>query len=166
MNQAAIDQLVRDRKLEERPSADDELAGYWANAVKAYHDALVSANSLEGRYERAYTAARIAATAAIRANGYRVKGTEAHHYVTFTAARHLTTGKLADAFVNTDQMRSLRHDIEYEYENDLDAETLEAALDHVEMVLQETCKYLRKAKPEMKQRFRQIKPRKNPNGSQ
>lgn len=161
MNKAAVGQLVRDRRLEAKPPTDDELAGYWRNALKAYQDALVTATSLEGRYERAYSAARIAATTVIRANGYRVKSAEGQHYVTFLAARHLSaeTSALAEAFLEADQMRSVRHEVEYEYENALDLDTVNAALDLVERVLQESARHLRQLRPDLKQRFRQIRPR-------
>lgn len=87
MNQV-IERLLRDRRLEERAADDDEIVGFWQKAEHAYRDARNVSNSLDGRFDRAYTAARIIAVAVVRDAGYRIRG-EAHHYVAFHAARDL-----------------------------------------------------------------------------
>src|SRR5687767_11050597 len=75
--------------LEERGAADDVVAAFWGKAIVAYNDARVASSSLDNRLLRAYDAGRIAALAIVRAAGYRTKGGEGHHYVTFDVARSL-----------------------------------------------------------------------------
>jgi hypothetical protein len=48
-------------------------------------DAQIQTVSAQGRYEFAYNAARLMATAVVRASGYRVIAKHGHHYYTFQA---------------------------------------------------------------------------------
>jgi hypothetical protein len=157
----AIDRLVSARQLEERAAGTDEVVGFWLKAIRAYNDARNASTSLDNRYERAYTAARLAATTVVRASGYRPRGGEGHHHTVFYAAQHLVGGEvaLADAFVQANAMRQVRHAIEYDFEDELETEDVEKALDLVERVLLSGADYLRSNRPDAKPRIRKIRPR-------
>jgi hypothetical protein len=51
-----IQNLVDAGRLSREPTADDEVAGLWTNAVQAFHDAQVDSISANGRLLRAYDA--------------------------------------------------------------------------------------------------------------
>jgi len=162
-----IQQLIADHKIEERSATDEEIAGFWSKAMVGYQDARITSISLEARFERAYTAARTAAVTVLRVHGYRVKGGEGHHYLAFYAANLLADqADLADAFVEADTMRSIRHDIQYGYEDDLGPEEMEAALDLVERVLDGAARHIRHRRPDLKNRIKIPRPRSRPQVSE
>lgn len=89
-------------------------------------DAQVGELSAQGRYEFAYNAARLMATALVRANGYRVTSKGGHHYFTFQAleASDPVFSTMAHYF---DQARDRRNDFSYDSPvvvSDTDAEDL------------------------------------------
>jgi hypothetical protein len=98
--------------LESRTVADEEVAAFWQKAVVAYDDARLAGSSLEARFLRAYDAGRIAAFAIVRSAGYRTRGGDGHHYVTFDVARSLVDDPdLRRALDEMSAIRSLRHDV-------------------------------------------------------
>jgi hypothetical protein len=147
------------RSLEERPASDNDVVTYWSKALRAFEDARHVGTSLEGRLLRAYDAGRLAALALIRAAGYRPRGSERHHCVTFDAARSVvSTRELADALLGINELRSVRHALEYEPEDDVDAETLTRATETARQVLNLGAKHLRSARPEAAKRIHLTKP--------
>jgi uncharacterized protein (UPF0332 family) len=156
---AVIEGLLRDRRLEAREADDDEVVGFWQKAEHAHRDACNVSNSLDGRFDRAYTAARITAVAVLRDAGFRVRG-EAHHFVAFHAARHLVEDvDLQQAFAAAEAMRALRHEVDYGYESTLSLQDVEAAVDLVERLFDRGARHLRARRPSAKQRIRIVRPR-------
>lgn len=123
-----IDNHLAGRRIELRPAKDSEVLGFWAKATTAYGDAMNASSSLENRLLRAYDAARIAALALVRDAGYRTRGSESHHYVTFDIARSLVTdSELRSALADMDGLREVRHAVEFEAEDDVDEATVKNA---------------------------------------
>jgi hypothetical protein len=148
------------RRLEERAADDAEVLGFWRKALQAYGDARNASASLENRFLRAYDAGRIAALAIVRAAGYRAKGSESHHFVTFDVARSLVGDVgLASALNEMNGLRTLRHTVEYEPEDDVHADAVDAAVHVAEKVIDLGAKHLREARPSLGKRIRMVKPR-------
>jgi len=80
--------MVESRELEEAKSPDAEVAARWRKAVQTYSDAERDLLSPDSRLTPYYQAGPQAATALVRAAGYRVLGTD-HHRHTFEALRAL-----------------------------------------------------------------------------
>ena len=156
---ATIQNHLASRSLEVRPASDNDVVTYWSKALRAFEDARQVSTSLEGRLLRAYDAGRLAALALIRAAGYRPRGSERHHYVTFDAARSIaSTRELADALLGIDELRSVRHALEYEPEDDMDAETVARAIETGGRVINLGAKHLRAARPAAAKRIHLVKP--------
>lgn len=154
-----IQNHLASRSLEERPASDNDVVTYWSKALRAFDDARQVSTSLEGRLLRAYDAGRIAALALIRAAGYRPRGAERHHYVTFDAARSIaSTRELADALLGIDELRSVRHAVEYEPEDEVDAETVARAIAAARQVILLGARHLRAARPDAAKRIHLVKP--------
>jgi hypothetical protein len=110
--------------------------GFWKKALVARADAANMTSSLENRLLRAYDAARLAAMAIVRAAGYRTRGSDGHHYVTFEVARSLVTDSdLRRALDTMNSLRKVRHEVEYESEGDVSEKTLASALKGAEQVI-------------------------------
>jgi uncharacterized protein (UPF0332 family) len=155
----AIEGLLRDKRLEQREAEDDEIVGFWQKAEHAYRDARNTSISLEGRFDRAYTAARIIAVAVLRDAGYRIRG-EAHHFVAFYAAQNLVdNAELRKAFAAAEGMRALRHEVDYGYEQTLNSSDVEAAVDLLDRLFDQVARHLRTRRPAAKKRIRIQKPR-------
>jgi hypothetical protein len=157
---ATIDRYRADGRLEERPAADDEVLGFWRKALEAYEDARNASSSRDNRFLRAYDACRIAAYALVRAAGYRVKSGEGHHYITFDVARSLAIeAQLATALFEANGLRTLRHEVEYDYEDEVDAEVVAKAGHVAERVINLGAKHLRAARASLGKRVKMVKPR-------
>jgi hypothetical protein len=155
---ATIQNHLGSRSLEERPASDNDVVTYWIKAIRAFDDARQVGTSQEGRLLRAYDAGRLAALALIRAAGYRPRGAERHHYVTFDAARSIaSTRELADALLGIDELRSVRHALEYEPEDEVDAETVTRAIDTARQVINLGAKHLRAARPNAARRIHMVR---------
>jgi hypothetical protein len=109
----------RSEALEERFD-NSELAGLWARALSAWHDAGVTGLSTEGAFIRAYDAARQAAVTVLAAHGLRVKSGPGHHYITFYALGALEVLELSDFGTEFEAVRNSRHLAAYEAELDPD----------------------------------------------
>lgn len=157
---STVQQHLEARRLEERPAADDEVLGFWRKALQAYGDARNASASLENRFLRAYDAGRIAALSIVRAAGYRAKGSESHHFVTFDVARSLVEDAgLASALNEMNGLRTLRHAVEYEPEDEMDVEPVAAAVRVAEKVINLGAKHLRGVRPSLGRRIRMVGPR-------
>ena len=136
MKQHRIDRLLESRGLEEVPADDAEVAGIWSAALREWSDASIPGLSVPGAFLHVYQAAFRAATAMVRASGYRVRGAVgSHHYATFYAVAALGSDELeriADAMQN---VRGGRHTALYGDEEELEAEDLAAAREQVARLL-------------------------------
>lgn len=70
--------------------------------------------SPQGRYEFAYNAARLIATFAVRASGYRMTAKNGYHYYTFRALEAADPNEFGKAAMYFDAARSKRNDFSYE----------------------------------------------------
>jgi hypothetical protein len=138
------------RRLEAWPADDDEVLGFWKRALIARADAGNASSSPENRLLRAYDAARIAALAIIRAAGYRTRGAESHHFITFDVARSVVRDAgLRNALATMNSLRKVRHEIEYEAEGELDESTVAQAVAVAEQVISEGAQHLRAQRPNL-----------------
>lgn len=76
-------------------------------------DAHVIGISAQGRYEFAYNAARLMATMAIRANGYRVVAKNGHHFFTFQALQ-ASAPNFVKMAIYLDSARDKRNEFSYD----------------------------------------------------
>ena len=144
--------------LEARPSDDDEVAAFWRKALVAYDDSRLASSSLESRLLRAYDAGRIAAFAIVRSAGYRTRGGEGHHYVTFDVARSLVDDPdLRNALDEMSGVRTLRHAVEYEPEDDVDLETVATAAGVAARIINSGAQHLRARHPAVKARIKKVR---------
>lgn len=136
------------RRIEQRPALDEEVQGFWSKALTAYADAMNPSSSVENRLLRAYDAARIVALAIVREAGYRMRGAESHHYVTFDVARSVVAEPdLRRALARMDGLRKVRHAVEYEAEDEVDEPLMEDACRIAEQVLRLGADYIQAARP-------------------
>ncbi len=133
-----IERLLEARNLEEVPADDAEVVAIWAAALREWSDAAVPGLSVAGAFTHVYQAAFRAATAVLRAAGYRARGAlGGHHYVTFYAIGGLgdeTIERLGDTLQN---IRGGRHTALYGDEDELSPDDLENARRHVSQLLDE-----------------------------
>ena len=146
--------------LEARAAGDHEIASFWSKAHVAHADARNASSSPDNRLLRAYDAGRIAATAIIRAGGFRVKSGEGHHFVTFDVARSLVTEPaLRTALDEMSALRTQRHALEYEPEDEIDMSTVEHAVGVATRIINTGADHLRGTRPAARARFAKVKSR-------
>jgi len=149
-----IERLIEAHSLEEEVADDAEVAAIWAAALREWSDASVPGLSVAGAFTHAYQSGFRAATAVVRAAGYRPRGAVGgHHYITFYAA-----GALGDEEMEriTDALQSIRggrHMALYGDEEELEPEDLEGARVHVSRRLQEVHRWLVAARPTLAARI-------------
>jgi hypothetical protein len=129
-----IQNLVDAGRLAREPAPDDEIAGLWANAVQAFHDASADRVSANGRLVRAYDAGRIAAAAIVRSRDLRVRAAN-HHELTLAVAALVSGADLAKAFNEMDGVRRLRADLEYGWQAGASDADVQRALTVVRRIL-------------------------------
>src|SRR4051794_37929115 len=138
--------LLTARRVAREPSSRQELDEIRAMIATNLKDANVPGLSAQGRYEFAYNAARLVATLAVRAAGYRVIAKNGHHYFTFQGLE--TADK---AFVKTaayfDSARTKRNDFSYDAPVEVaESEALEL-IDTVRKFLQQVEAWVRARDP-------------------
>jgi hypothetical protein len=84
-------QLLATRDVVPYTADVSEVAGLYRKAIRAMADSQLSGLSAEGAVERAYDAARLAATAVLHCAGYRVKNVTGHHHHSENASRRRGT---------------------------------------------------------------------------
>lgn len=147
---ATIQNHLESRRLEARPADDREVLGFWEKALIAYQDAGNASPSLDNRLIRAYDSARIAALSMVRSAGYRTRGGDSHHYVTFDVARSIVSDPdLRWALAQMDGLRKVRHAVEYEAEDTVDEVTVAGAIRYAEMVIRLGAAYLHTERPSL-----------------
>ncbi|HEX8208925.1 MAG TPA: hypothetical protein VF584_01965 [Longimicrobium sp.] len=155
----AIARHIESGRAEARVAGDDEVAAFWGKAVVAYADARLASASLDARLVRAYDAGRIAATAIVRAGGYRPRGGEGHHFVTFDLAGALVTDPaLRTALDAMNGLRTHRHALEYEPEDDVDRAVVDEAVNAATIIINAGADHLRALRPGARARFKKVRP--------
>lgn len=154
-----ITRHIESGRAEARPAGDDEVAGFWRKALVAYADARLASASLDARLVRAYDAGRIAATAIVRAGGYRTRGGEGHHFVTFDLAGGLVADPdLRTALDTMNGLRTHRHALEYEPEDEVDGAVVEEAVSAATIIINAGAGHLRALRPSAHSRFKRVCP--------
>jgi len=108
-----FERLVREQRVVREPTARDEIEELRALVRRYLADAAIEELSPDGRFERAYGAARTLATMVVRASGYRVRQPGAH-YNTFLALEAADPKAFADYVAYFDICRTLRNELSYE----------------------------------------------------
>jgi hypothetical protein len=148
VKQHRIDRLLEARSLEPVPAENAEVAAIWASALREWSDASAAGLSVPGAFTHVYQAGLRAASALLRAAGYRVRGAVGgHHHLTFYAA-----GALGDPVIEglTDGMQNLRggrHTALYGDEEELEPEDLEHARNQVSQLLRAVHGWLSNDRP-------------------
>lgn len=128
MNSRRIDRLLESRSLEHVTADDGEVVAIWASALREWTDAAVPGLSVAGAFTHVYQAAFRAATAVIRAVGFRSRAAiGGHHYVTFYALAALGGPELERIADTIQGVRGGRHTALYGDEEELDPRDLENA---------------------------------------
>ena len=123
--------LLGDKRVAAEPAARQELDDLRQMVAAELRDAHVAGVSAKGKYEFAYNAARLMATVAVRASGYRVSAKVGHHYFTFQALQAVDPSFAAVA-IYFDDARDKRNDFSYDGPariSDTDAADLLAAVE-------------------------------------
>ncbi len=107
-----IDIMLQSREIEEDAAADDEVVVVWEKAIESYRASAKHGLTGDPALSLVYQAGLQAATAVVRAAGYRVRGSS-HHYNTFAAVMALDLGELSSAARALDRVRKLRHEAVY-----------------------------------------------------
>jgi hypothetical protein len=150
MKQHRMDRLLEARSLEVVPADDAEVAVIWTTAVREWSDAAIPGLSVPGAFMHVYQAGFRAATALVRAAGYRVRGgVGSHHHATFYALGALADDDLestADAMQN---IRGGRHAALYGDDEELEPADLENAREHVSRLLVAVRDRLHESRPSL-----------------
>ena len=109
--------MLDSREIEELAAEDDEVLGMWGKATRTARTALVAAldHDLDARFTLRYQAALQAATAVVRAAGYRVRG-DHNHQITFATVAALGSGELSEAARDLTVIRQGRHAAVYDWQ--------------------------------------------------
>ena len=154
MRHHRIERLIEARNLEEVPAGDAEVAGIWAAALREWSDAGVPGLSLAGTFTHIYQAAFRAASALLRAAGYRTRGAVgSHHYVTFYAVSALGDDEMEQIADALQGIRGGRHIALYGDEEELELEDVENARAHVSLFLYKVHRWLTTSRPLLADRF-------------
>jgi hypothetical protein len=95
----------------------------------------------------------------VRSAGYRTKGGEGHHYVTFDVARSLVDDpELRTALDEMSGVRTLRHAVEYEPEDDVDLGTIATAVAVAAGIINGGARHLRAQRPAVRARIKKVRP--------
>jgi hypothetical protein len=123
---ARIRVMLDSREIEELAAADEEVAGMWRKATRAFRSAGAEGldDDMDSRFTLLYQSALQGATAVVRAAGYRVRG-ESNHHITFATVAALGSADLSDAARDLNVMRQRRHAAVYDWETTIGAEQVE-----------------------------------------
>jgi hypothetical protein len=112
---ARLQIMVDSREIEEAEAPGREVLARWRKAVGTYRDAERDLGR-DSRLTLYYQAALQAATALVRAAGFRVLGTD-HHRHTFEAVRALEAGELSRIAREINAFRRSRHQAIYDWDD-------------------------------------------------
>lgn len=110
-----LQMMLDSRQIEAEPASDDEVQGMWGKAARSLHSSSAAGLDTDSAFTLAYQAALQAATALVRAAGYRVRG-EGHHHHTFAAVAALDLGDLSEAARQLNIIRQQRHGAIYDWQ--------------------------------------------------
>ena len=116
--------LLERRRVERRAPDADEIRELLAAVDRQLANARLDGLTPDGRLQHAFSAARLGATVALRAEGYRTRGV-AHHETTFLALEVIGP-PLAGHAAPCQALRYLRIDVEYSGAEVTEAEASEA----------------------------------------
>jgi hypothetical protein len=154
VKQHRIDRLLEARSLEPVPAEDAEVAAIWTAALREWSDASVPGLSTAGAFTHVYQAGLRAASAMIRAAGYRVRGAVGgHHQATFYAAGALGDVALEAVAEAMQSIRGGRHAALYGDDEELEPEDLERARTQVSRLLREVHRWLINERPGLADRL-------------
>lgn len=155
MKQHRIDRLLEGRSLEEVAAEDAEVLAIWTAALREWSDASVPGLSVAGAFTHVYQASFRAATAMVRAAGYRTRGAVgSHHHATFYAVAALGDDAIEQVADAMQGIRGGRHTALYGAEEELEVEDLESARGHVARLLLEIHRWITAARPTLRKRLR------------
>ncbi|MHB1195159.1 MAG: hypothetical protein ACYC6F_19220 [Longimicrobiales bacterium] len=119
---ARIRIMLDSRDIEELAAPDGEVLGMWAKAIRTHRSAALPglAEDPDARFTLLYQSALQAATAVVRAAGYRVRG-EHNHQITFAAVAALGSPGLSEAARDLNVIRQGRHAAIYDWESTTEA---------------------------------------------
>ena len=130
------------------PAQDAEVAAVWAAALREWADASVPGLSVAGAFMHVYQAALRAASAMLRAAGYRVRGAVGgHHHATFYALGALGGDELERLADLMQGIRGGRRTALYGDDQELEPEDLEKARRDVYTLLGEVHRTLADRRP-------------------
>lgn len=136
MKEHRIGRLLEARSLEQVPADDSEVAAIWAAALREWSDASVPGLSVAGAFTHVYQAAFRAATALLRAAGYRIRGAVGgHHQATFYAVAALGDDELERIADAIQAIRGGRHTALYRDDEELEPQDLMSARNQVSRLL-------------------------------
>lgn len=118
MTSPKLRRLLDSHEIEALAAPDDEVAGFWRKAMRAYRDSRLPGLSPASGFNLAYEAALDVATALVREAGFRVKTSRAHHWATFYSLQGLDDPTLAKLAQDLDGARTERHENVYEADDD------------------------------------------------
>ncbi len=122
-----FERLLKEQRAVREPTSRDEIEELRALARRCLDDATIEELSLDGRFDRAYGAARALATIVVRASGYRVRQPGAH-YNTFLALEAADTETFCAEAAYFNVCRMLRNQLSYESAGVISASELEEIL--------------------------------------
>ncbi len=103
----------------------------------------------DGRFDRAYDAARALATLAIRASGYRVKGTGGGHYNTFLALEAVDPARFSPFSAYFNLCREKRNELNYVHAGVVSRSELDEILEQTPLFREAVEDWLREKHPEL-----------------
>jgi hypothetical protein len=122
---ARLQIMADSREIEEADAPDREVVARWRKALATDRDAATDLGQ-DSKLTLYYQAGLQAATALIRASGFRVLGTD-HHRHTFEALRALDLGELSVVARELNTFRRSRHQAVYDWDDDAHGDSDETA---------------------------------------
>lgn len=141
--------LLEQRRVVAEQTTQAELEAQVGLAARALADARVEAVSDDGRFDRAYDAARALATVVIRTAGYRVKGVGGGHYNTFLALEAADPLRFTAIAAYFNLCRDKRNQLSYVNPGVVSRTELEEILREVPRFRAEVAAWLREHRPEL-----------------
>jgi hypothetical protein len=142
--------MLDSRDIEELAAPDGEVLGMWGKAIRTQRSAALPglADDPDARFTLLYQSALQAATAVVRAAGYRVRGDHNHH-ITFATVAALGSPSLSEAARDLNVIRQGRHAAIYDWEAITEATRLADLQDATATLLTEAHSFLRTQRPSL-----------------
>lgn len=147
---ARIRIMLDSRDIEELAAEDAEVLGMWGKATRTARSAAVRAldDDPDARFTLLYQSALQAATAVVRAAGYRVRG-DHNHQITFAAVAALGSGDLSESAQDLNVIRQGRHAAVYDWQATTEPAQLTDLHNATTILLQETFSWLQAQRPSL-----------------